>query len=247
MATPNPFASGGGDYAHYRPGYPPALADWVAGLCPGRALAADIGCGSGQFSRVLAQRFDKVHAFDPSASQIENATLDPRIAYAIGGAERIALPDACADLIAAAQAAHWFDHGLFLTECARVARPGGVVALLTYGVPRLDGPAAAAFDRFYWSGIHAFWPPERAHVENGYADLPFPFDEVEIPQIDIALEMPLEALIGYIGTWSAVRAARRDADNDPAGPGLQDIVAAWGDPAQTFTMHWPVGGRVGIR
>ena len=40
------------------------------------------------------------------------------------------LPDASADVVASAQAFHWFDHDAALPEIARVLRPGGSLALV---------------------------------------------------------------------------------------------------------------------
>jgi SAM-dependent methyltransferase len=39
-----------------------------------------------------------------------------------------------ADLIAASQAFHWFDHARFFAEVRRVARPGAVLAVWCYGL-----------------------------------------------------------------------------------------------------------------
>ena len=51
-------------YADCRPSYPPALAE----ISPARKLALDCGCGSGQLSVLLADRFERVEATDASAS-----------------------------------------------------------------------------------------------------------------------------------------------------------------------------------
>ena len=47
-----------------------------------------------------------------------------------GRAEETPLPDASADVVASAQAFHWFDHDVALPEIARVLRPGGRLALV---------------------------------------------------------------------------------------------------------------------
>ena len=161
------FEEGGADYARHRPTYPPALADALADTCAATGHALDVGCGTGQLSALLAARFRQVTATDPSETQIANAAPHPRVAYAIEPAERIGLPDASADLVVAAQAAHWFNLDRFYVEARRVLYPGGALALVSYGVPQLTGPAAERFERFYWQDVHRHWPPGREHVEQG--------------------------------------------------------------------------------
>src|SRR5207249_7256547 len=117
------FSDKAAGYAAYRPVYPPALVDALAALAPGRGLAWDAGCGSGQLSLLLAQRFDRVIATDASADQIAHATAHPKVEYRCAPAEASGLADGIADLAVAAQAAHWFDLPDYYAEVRRVAPP----------------------------------------------------------------------------------------------------------------------------
>src|SRR3954471_1174634 len=128
------FSSRAADFAAYRPTYPPELVDYLASVCPTSNLALDCGCGTGQLAVLLADRFKRVIATDASAQQIENAEPRERVTYRVAPAERSGLPDASADLVVAAQAAHWFDQPAFYAEARRVGRPGAILALVTYGV-----------------------------------------------------------------------------------------------------------------
>jgi ubiquinone/menaquinone biosynthesis C-methylase UbiE len=128
------FSSRAADYAAYRPTYPPELVDYLASVCPTSNLALDCGCGTGQLAVLLADRFKRVIATDASAQQIENTEPRERVTYRVAPAERSGLPDASADLVVAAQAAHWFDQPAFYAEARRVGRPGAILALVTYGV-----------------------------------------------------------------------------------------------------------------
>ncbi len=103
------FSATAAAYAAYRPIYPTALADFLAEIAPRSHLAWDAGCGSGQLSVLLADRFARVMATDASAEQIAHATPRPHVAYVVARAEACALADGTVDVAVAAQAAHWFD------------------------------------------------------------------------------------------------------------------------------------------
>lgn len=238
------FETGGAGYARHRPTYPPELASALAAEAPRRDHALDLGCGTGQLSVLLAGEFARVTATDPSASQLANAMPRPNIRYGEGRAEAIDLPDGSADLIVAAQAAHWFDLPAFYAEARRVAAPGAALALVSYGVPQLDGPAGAGFARFYWQDIHAHWPAGRAHVETGYRSLDFPFAERGLPPMAIVRDWSLPELAGYIGTWSAVTRARSAGAGGLVDDGIAGIARLWGDPATAYRITWPLTARI---
>jgi len=106
---PDHFSTVAKRYAAYRPHYPQALADALAALAPHHDLAWDAGCGNGQLSVLLAERFTHVIATEPSQTQLDAATAHPRIDYRCAKAEDAVLAESSVDLAVAAQAAHWFD------------------------------------------------------------------------------------------------------------------------------------------
>lgn len=65
------FSTGSANYAAHRPTYPAQLVDELAALCPGTRLALDCGCGTGQLTVLLAERFERVVGTDASAAQID--------------------------------------------------------------------------------------------------------------------------------------------------------------------------------
>ena len=225
-------------YAAYRPTYPTALVDALAAACARTELAWDVGCGSGQLSLDLAGRFARVIATDPSQAQLDHAPPHPAIEYRRAPAEASALPDACADLVVAAQAAHWFDWPRFVAEAGRVARPGAVVALVSYGRVELAGTAGAALAA-YQAHVAAYWPPGREHVDNGYRDLVWPWPALPAPAIAMVATWTRDALFGYVTSWSATE-RRRAA----LGPGALDELAdaltvAWPN-AEPREIRWPL-------
>ncbi|WP_299907316.1 class I SAM-dependent methyltransferase [uncultured Paracoccus sp.] len=243
MAERRHFEEGGAGYARHRPTYPPVLAGALAALTAGRGQALDVGCGNGQLTVLLAAEFDRVTGTDISADQIANAEPRPNIDYRVEPAEASALTDGSVDLIVAAQAAHWFDLPRFYAEVRRLAAPGAALALVSYGVPELAGPAAERFRRFYWGDIHPFWPEGRAHVEQGYASLDFPFAELSIPALVIERDWSFSALAGYVSTWSAVKAAAKAGQGEIAETTMTEIAALWGDPGTEYRISWPITGR----
>lgn len=241
----NWFEQGGQAYARFRPDYPAGLAAFLASVAPDTGLAVDAGCGNGQLTRLLAGHFGQVVGVDPSADQLAHAAPHACIHYRCAPAESLPLPDGCAGLITAAQAAHWFDLPAFYGEVRRVAVPGGILALISYGVLRLEPDMDKRFRRFYRDEIGPYWPPERQLVDSGYATLPFPFEELPAPAMEIRLDWSLPALLGYLSTWSAVRRAREAGREDLLLAFASDMAGAWGDATLPRPVVWPVNMRIG--
>ncbi|KJJ64725.1 malonyl-CoA O-methyltransferase [Pseudomonas sp. 10B238] len=100
------------------------------GLTSARWL--DLGCGTGYFSRVLANRFpagDGV-ALDIAEGMLRHARSQGGAgSFIAGDAECLPLRDASADLIFSSLALQWCeDFPAALSEAKRVLRPGGVFA-----------------------------------------------------------------------------------------------------------------------
>lgn len=239
------FSERAAGYAAYRPTYPAALVDFLAELAPRRGLAWDAGCGSGQLSALLAGRFDRVVATDASAEQVARARPHPNVEYRCAPAETSGLPDGSVDLAVAAQAAHWFDLEGYYAEVARVARPGAGVALLTYGIMTVGGEIDPVIEHFYSETLGPYWPPERRHVEDGYRSLPFPFEEVEAPELKIRAAWTLAELLGYVDTWSAVRALEEARGGEPVEAFRSELTRVWGREEEVRSVRWPLSLRVG--
>jgi SAM-dependent methyltransferase len=240
------FSTTAANYASYRPSYPIRLVDELARVSPGTDLALDVGCGTGQLSVLLAERFEKVIATDASAAQIEKATPHKNVTYKTALAENSGLENSSVDLITVAQAAHWLDLEKFYTEVSRIAKPNAVIALITYGVLHVEGEAVdAVVQDFYYKIIGPYWPPERRHVEEGYRNLPFPFRETTLPSLAIEVSWRLQDLIGYCKTWSAVTAAQKALGNHPVDQFEQTLRKEWSDPDRRRRVTWPLSVRVG--
>jgi SAM-dependent methyltransferase len=234
-------------YARYRPGYPPPLFDWLFRQVPGRDLAWDVGTGNGQVARFLAGRTTSVHASDASARQLMLAEAPSNVRFVVEPAERTSLADESVDLVTVGQALHWFDLEAFFGEVRRVLKPGGLLAAWTYQLNEIDPAVDATVGAFHGDVVGPYWPPERVHVERGYADLPFPFEEQGTPGFHLETVWTLDDYLGYIGTWSAVRRYRAQVGEDPLPALRQALTGSWGGAEAARVVRWPLALRVGRR
>lgn len=239
------FSKGSDDYAVYRPSYPLDLVNELADLCFTQNRALDCGCGTGQLSVLLAKRFEEVIATDASSAQIEKAQKEDNVIYQVALAEQSGLADESVDLITVAQAAHWLDLDKFYKEVERIARPNGILALITYGVLHVEGSIDTLIQQFYYQTIGPYWPAERQHVEDSYQSLPFPFTEIKVATVNMEEFWSLDELLGYFNTWSAVKEAEKVRGFNPVDQLRMVLLPEWGDPENKKRISWPLSIRAG--
>ena len=244
----NHFGSVASTYAAARPTYPAELFEWLAKQCVRHDHAWDCATGSGQAATGLADHFARVTATDASAEQIAAAHACERVDFRVASAEASGLDCHSIDLVTIAQALHWFDLNRFYDEVRRVVKPGGVIAAWTYGVQQIDDAAINAIVRsFYAETLGSYWPAERTIVERGYRDLPFPFERMASPPFVMVQQWTMNQLLAYFSSWSAVARYRTQRGEDPIASLRPALATAWGDPAATHTITWPLtvlAGRV---
>ena len=246
MTFKDHFSGHAGTYASFRPGYPPALFDFVAALPRGRSLVWDCATGNGQAAGDLAARFARVIATDASAEQLAHAEPHPNVEYRQAPAERSGLADRSVDLVTVATAVHWFDFDRFYAEVRRVLAPGGALAAWAYNLARVDPEVDALIDHLARDVVGAYWPPERKWVDDDYRDIPFPFAEVPAPALWIEERWDLQRLLDYFQTWSSTNRYRAKTGLDPVEAARPDFERAWGHPAEVREVRWPVMMRAGM-
>jgi SAM-dependent methyltransferase len=245
MTFKDHFSSRAGDYLQFRPTYPPTLFDYLASLVSVRETAWDVGCGNGQAAVELARHFSRVIATDASAQQIGNAVPHPRVEYRVAPAEDPGIAEGSVDLVTIAQALHWFDFDRFYREVRRVARPGAVIAAVSYGLLSVAPEVDRILGGFYTDILGSFWPPERKFIDHGYGTIPFPFEEIVPPAFVMEKDWGFDHLTGYLETWSAVKACRKKTGKDPLDLVLKDLRSAWGEAGASRHIVWPLVLRVG--
>ena len=239
------FSAHAADYARHRPSYPPELFTWLAQQCLAQDLAWDCGTGNGQAAQALAGHFKHVLATDLSAEQIAQAAPHSRIEYHATPAETSGLPGRSCDLVAVAQALHWFCSDAFYAEVKRVLKPGGLLAAWTYTLLRGEPELNAVVEDFYTNTVGPWWPPERRWVDLSYRDMPFPFAGIATPDFEIRLEWTLNDLLAYVRTWSATQRYIMETGSDPCKDLAVRLQGVWPDPETSKVVRWPIALRCG--
>lgn len=133
------------------------LAGWVA----------DVGAGTGLFTRLLLRQGARVYAVEPNpemrarlAEDLADQVLAERLSVWAGTSEATGLPDASVTLVTAAQAAHWFAPEPTVREFRRILRPDGHVLLV-------------------WND----WRGEETPFNAAYGEVIRPFQAADTPEV----------------------------------------------------------------
>lgn len=239
----NTFEKKAAEYAFARPDYPDALYALLVDKCDHAVvdtlLAVDVGTGNGQAAVKLSEHFNRVAAIDPSPSQLSHAPKRDNIIYAQAGAERIPVKSGTADIVTAAEAAHWFRLKDFYDEADRILKPGGVVALWCYYLPKITPKLDALVDDLFHNELAEYMTPGRRLIRDGYKTIPFPYLEVERYDLKTGKDWSFDQFISNLYSSSVVTRHIEKTGRDPVAARMQDFKKAWGF-AGTRRAVWDV-------
>lgn len=142
------------NYANYRPGYAPSVLNAFVCIGGGPGLVcADVGAGTGIWSRQLASQGLEVTAVEPNDAMRhagENQSAGANIVWRDGSAEDTGLPSASCNMVTMASSFHWPDFDAAMKEFARILAPGGVFMAL-WNTRRYEAnPLLAGFEKYLY-------------------------------------------------------------------------------------------------
>ena len=207
------------DYRRYRPGYPPELLDYVVRLCPPArcGLAADVGAGTGIFTRLLWGRGYRVVAVEPSEAMLRcvggpacgrQAAVD----LLCSSAENSGLADGCVELITCVQSFHWFNPPVALAEFGRILSPGGRLLLAWNNRDRQGSAFVASFEALVRKYNPAYDAEYRQQDWAGMIRRSGLYGAVEYRRFDWTWEPSGEELVGFTRSVSYIRNVIRRAE-----------------------------------
>lgn len=223
------FSTQSKEYAQFRPEYPLQLYDFLFSLVTNKERAWDCATGNGQVAKELSKAFKEVHATDISEAQIQNAFKADNIYYKVESAEHSTFPAQYFDLITVAQAIHWFNFKNFYSEVRRTLKPGGILAVIGYGLFGAGKEVDEVVQYYYSNILGRYWDSERKYLDENYKTIPFPFEEIPAPLVCNEYDWSLGQLTGYLQTWSAVQHYIKTNREEPLALIMDRLKEAWGD------------------
>lgn len=211
------------NYARYRPGYAPFVLEAFLSLSEREKqrerLCADVGAGTGIWSRQMAARGVRVIAVEPNdamrmAGEKQNANLD--ILWRKGNAEATGLPAASCDMVCMASSFHWPDFDAAVKEFHRILKPGGLFMAL-WNTRRFEAnPLLVEIEAYLHTLV-----PELKRVSSGRSEFCDTLTERLLQREEFADVLYLEGRHTelqsperYIGLWESVNDVRVQAGEE---------------------------------
>lgn len=151
-----------GEYVSYRPEYPPEVFDKILAAIPPhrRALAMDLGAGTGKAALILSPHFAKLIAVEADPLMAEKLRgAAPNLEMRVSLAEELTQEEASVDFVNIATALRWMDAPRVLTNAAVWLRSGGILAAYGYFSPDTPEPARSVMRDEFAEHWNPFYDP----------------------------------------------------------------------------------------
>lgn len=201
------FSNRADQYSLYRPQYPQAVIDYLKeaiGLNPASNIA-DVGAGTGIFSKLLLDAGFAVTAVEPNDEmrKAAEASLNsyPNFRSIAGTAEETTLANHSVDLVTVAQAFHWFRPEETCQEFWRILNASGHILLL-WNILQTDHPFLKAYSDLKAKYENTIQHTHRANLER-IREI-FAPNEVVTQNFRNAQQLNAEGFKGYFQSFSTV-------------------------------------------
>lgn len=178
----------------------------------------DVGCGTGQSTRAIADVAGEVIGVDLSEEMLRCAVPHERVRYLAARAESLPVTPKTFDLVTVGLAFHWFDRERFLAEVSRVLVPGGWLAIYNNwftgrvaGVPEFETWSRDVYLARYPS------PPRRSTPLETKTLARAGFFEQSHERFELAVPMATASLVAFLLSQSNIAAAVERGDETLSG------------------------------
>jgi ubiquinone/menaquinone biosynthesis C-methylase UbiE len=162
----------------------------------------DLGAGTGKLTRTLVNAGHRVSAVDPSERMLSvlSAAL-PQVRALVATAEALPLAANSIDVVTVAQAWHWLKQPIAAQECARVLRPGGLLAV-GWHLRNLAEPWVQELEDL--TGEPEYLAGSVRSSSSGTLELPPTFGKLQSTTFDYTLQLTPQSLAALASSWSYV-------------------------------------------
>ena len=230
------FGVAADDYATHRRGFPRELLRRLQahGVGLPEQDVVDLGTGTGALARLFAEAGARAIGLDVSPAMIAGArAMGGDVRFEVAPAEDTGLPDACADVVCAGQAWHWFDRPRAAAEARRLLRANGTLVIAHLDWIRRPGNVVdrsldaiaehggdlSLLERFPTHGTYGRWIPELEAAG---------FGAFETFSFDVDLRYSLPSWIGRMRASAYVRPSLPREVVDALDRALHDRLSSFG-------------------
>ena len=121
---------------------------------------------------------------------------------------------------------------MFWPEVQRVLRPNGIFAAWGYNWPHIDPAIDDALNQSLLTVIKPYWATQNKLLWDGYGDVPFPLERLEVPPVELTMQWSIEQLFAYLHSWSATRRCMERQGSDFFESSFKTVSNLWGSRAE---------------